>query len=144
LISRLFPVVGSLALYVSILVACASGPPVLPFTEGPTSRVELQRFQADVTGRHGVRCRNSGELELTCEPKSRGPDWTFTLPGHPAHPAVSASIWVWYQTPQGQAIRIDRTGQYGGDKQAYEAWKVQLVAHDKQTLETVDEMAFVK
>ena len=136
--------VGSLALYVSIIVACASDPPVLPFTEGPTSPAELMRFQADVAVRRGMHCRNSGEFELICEPKSRGPDWTFTLPGNPAHPAVSASIWVWYQTPQGQAIRIDRTGQYGGDKQAYEAWKVQLIANDKLTLETLDELAFLK
>jgi hypothetical protein len=142
--ARLFLTVASLALCLSILAACASDPPVLPFTEGPIAAAELQRLQADVVGRHNVRCRNSGEFEVACEPKSRGPDWNFTRLGHPAHPAVSASIWVWYQTPQGQAIRIDRTGRYGGDKDAYEAWKTQLVAHDKQALATVDELAAVK
>jgi len=116
--ARLFLTVASLAMCLAILAACASGLLFLPFTEGPTSAAEWQRLQAEVVGRHNVSCRNSGEFEVVCESKSRGLDWNFTRPGHPAHPAVSASIWVWYQTPLGQAIRIDRAGRYGGDKDA--------------------------
>jgi hypothetical protein len=125
-------------------MGCANSPPVLPFADGSASAAELLAYQSKITARRDVRCHDWGELEIFCESKSQGPDWTFTRPGHPAHPAVSASIWVWYQTPQGQAIRIDRAGQFGGSKEAYEAWEEHLAVLDKEQLQTLDELALAK
>jgi len=125
-------------------MGCANGPPALPFADGPTSAAELLAYQSKIAVRRDVRCHDLSELELICESRSQGPDWTFTRPGHAAHPAVSASIWVWYQTPHGQAIRIDRAGQFGGSKEAFEAWEEHLAVVDKQKLQILDELAHAK
>ena len=134
---------GSSTLCVALLTGCASTPPGLPIVEGPASPDELQRYEAVIQARRDVHCAESGELQVTCESKA-GLAWIFTRSGHPAHPAVSASVWVWYQTPQGQNIRVDRAGQFGGDKAAYEVWRNQLVAGDEQQLQTLDELALAK
>jgi hypothetical protein len=91
-----------------------------------------------------VDCRDLKPIDFECESPGHKDQWNFTRVGHPAHPAVSIGTMIWYQTPQGQAIRIDRIGHYAGDKAAFDAWTRILVAGDTDTLQLLDELAFAR
>jgi hypothetical protein len=58
--------------------------------------------------------------------------WTFTLPGHPAHPAVSRGVMLVQQTDQGSRVGIDRSGHYAGDGAAFEAWMKEFHVVDQK------------
>lgn len=131
----------SLGMLVVVLAACASGPNGLKGPEGSISIVEWESAQAWVLALRDVHCRDLTATDFECESASHQEKWNFTRPGDPAHPSLSTSTMVWYQTAQGQAIRIDRMGHYAGDSLAFDAWTRKLVLGDSETLRTMNELA---
>ena len=132
-----------LALFVVVLVACAA-PVGLRHPEGPISIAQWEAAREWVMSRRAVECRDRTATDFECESPAHKEQWNFTRVGHPAHPAVSTSKMIWYQTSKGRAIRIDRLGHYAGDKSAFDVWTRSLVGGDADTLRTLDELALAK
>ena len=93
---------------------------------------QIESYRSEVEAIPGVHCHDIWAQQRECSSSSRLTVWTFTLSGHPAHPAVSRAIMLVQQTAPGSLMGIDRSGHYAGDDAAFEAWSKQLRVLDQK------------
>jgi hypothetical protein len=92
----------------------------------------------EVQGTSGVECETVGAL-YHCHTTHGIHWWTFTVEGHPAHPAVSEAVGVvhlfcgplHYSGPQ---LTMTRTGEYAGDRAAFEKMMRRLKDSDQRAM----------
>jgi hypothetical protein len=100
------------------------------FPSAHVSIVEIRDLFTEVTGRAGTRCREFGRYQVQCDAESQAEVWIFTLPGHPAYPAVSRGEIRKF----GALLCILRDGYFAGDEPAFAAWLGDLTTYDKQVI----------
>lgn len=92
----------------------------------------------EVQSTSGVECEAVGAL-YHCHTTRGIHWWTFTIEGHPAHPAVSEAVGVvhlfcgplHYSGPQ---LTMTRTGEYAGDRAALEKMMQRLKDGDQRAM----------
>jgi hypothetical protein len=110
--------------------ASAAAPDTFPTAKITTQ--QLDSYKSEVEAVPDIQCREIWAHQRQCSSAAQNTIWTFTLPGHPAHPAVSRGVMVVQQTSQGATIGIDRSGHYAGDAAAFEAWLKEFHALDQK------------
>jgi len=101
----------------------------------PTVQVtadQMDKYRAEVEAIPDIHCHDIWAHQRECSSKARFTIWTFTLSGHPAHPAVSRGIMLVQQTGPGLLQGIERSGHYAGDRAAFEVWMQELRIRDQQ------------
>ena len=107
----------SLVLWLSGNFAMAGDPPPR-FPNEQISLADWQEYLDEVRSIPDVQCQNTPRHELSCLSDKLRAIWVFTIPGHPAHPAVSTGVLVVYTRSAGILFR----GYYAGDLSAFNAW----------------------
>jgi hypothetical protein len=102
--------------------------------DGSSSQVTAQQIAQELQRVRAVRdisCQPSDEVhELVCSSELQKTIWIFTLPGHPAHPALVRRT----MTFGNGTIGIDRSGRYAGPKAGYDAWCLQIDELDRRQM----------
>ena len=102
------------------------------FATEKISVAELNGYRIEVHSMPDVRCVELASNQTQCESKVKNTVWMFTREGHPAHPAVSRRVMVLMQTSSGNAVLVNRTGNYAGDALAFRTWTKEFAALDQQ------------
>jgi len=84
--------------------------------------LQLDSYKAAVEAISDIECRDIWAHQRQCSSAAQTTIWTFTLPGHPAHPAVSRGVMTVQQTSHGAIVGIRRSSHYAGNTAAFEAW----------------------
>jgi hypothetical protein len=106
---------------------CRADSPIAPeFTTAKVTAEQLQAYTAQVEAMTDIQCHDIGANQRQCSSDSQMTIWTFTRPGHPAHPAVTRGI-LRVSPPY---VGIDRSGVYAGDDGAFANWIKEWVAVD--------------
>jgi hypothetical protein len=111
-----------------------SAPPAPRF---PTARItadQLGAYTAEVQSISDIQCRDIWAHQRECSSDVQKTIWIFTLPGHPAHPAVSRGIMIIRQIDRGTTVGIDRVGHYAGDSAAFDKWMNEFRVVDQKQL----------
>jgi hypothetical protein len=93
---------------------------------------QLESYKSEIEAMPDIQCRDIWAHQRQCSSNAQFTLWTFTLPGHPAHPAVSRGVMVVGQTSSGTVVGIDRSGHYAGDGAAFEAWMKEFRVVDQK------------
>lgn len=109
--------------------ATAGSPPTGEITQ--ISVQEWNEYRDAVVNGANVRCVYDARRQMTCDLESDSVVWTFTSFGHPAHPGVVRRKLVVGTGLMG----IERSGQFAGDKRAFEIWYDEFRAYDERQLE---------
>jgi len=125
---------GALVLAATITTpALADRDPKGPrFATEKISVAELNGYRIEVHEMPNVRCVDLASNQTQCESKVQNTVWVFTREGHPAHPAVSRRVMVLMQTASGNAVLVNRTGNYAGDPLAYRTWMKEFASVDQR------------
>ena len=121
-----------LALAVASATAAERDPKGPRFASEKISVSELNGYRIEVHSMADVRCVDVASNQTQCESKLKNTVWTFTRDGHPAHPAVSRRVTVLMQTSGGNAVLVNRTGNYAGDELAFRTWTKAFAPIDQQ------------
>jgi hypothetical protein len=105
-----------------IVLAQQSTPPPARFPTAKITTEQLLTYKSEIEAMPGIQCRDILAHQRQCSSNGQFTVWTFTLAGHPAHPAVSRGVMLVRQTSSGSTIGIDRSGHYAGDSAAFETW----------------------
>jgi len=106
--------------------------PIPPmFASAQISLEQLTSLIAEVEAIPDVECRYIRAFQRQCSSASRSTIWTFTRPGHPAHPAVSRGVLV--TSPN--HIAIDRSGHFVGDEASFRKWMDEWAVVDKRQIQ---------
>jgi hypothetical protein len=120
------------------LAARAQGPAVTG-PRFPTEKItpqELQTYASEIERIPDIQCRDIWAHQRSCSSSSLFTIWTFTEPGHPAHPAVSRGVMVMKTSDAGSTLGIERSGYYAGEYAAFDHWMKDFAAVDtKQVAE---------
>jgi hypothetical protein len=119
-------------LFSIFLFVAAIGSPQTPYKIFPVTVTHWNEMLTDVKSQPGMKCKDSSEHQYICDSASPPTIWVFTQPGHPAHPAASRGVMVFH----GDAIDIDRTGYYAGDRPAFISWMHAFEILDTRQVET--------
>jgi uncharacterized membrane protein len=95
---------------------------------------QLDSYKVAVEAIPDIRCRDIWAHQRQCSSAAQTTIWTFTLPGHPAHPASSRGVMVFQKTSHGNSVGISRYWHYVDDTAAFEAWVKDFQAVDEKQL----------
>jgi hypothetical protein len=95
---------------------------------------QLDSYKAAVEAIPDIQCRDIWAHQRQCSSTAQTTIWTFTLPGHPAHPASSRGVMVFQQTSHGNTVGINRYWHYLDDTAAFETWVKEFRAVDEKQL----------
>jgi hypothetical protein len=113
-------------------VAQQTAKPPPRFLTAKVTTDQIDKYRAEVEAIPDIHCHDIWAHQRECSSKARFTIWTFTLSGHPAHPAVSRGILLVEQTGRGSLLGIDRSGHYAGERGAFEAWMKELQVLDQK------------
>jgi hypothetical protein len=116
----------------AIALAQQSAPPPARFPTAKITMEQLETYKSEIEAIPDIQCRDIWAHQRQCSSSAQFTMWTFTLPGHPAHPAVSRGVMLVQQTDQGSRVGIDRSGHYAGDGAAFEAWMKEFHVVDQK------------
>jgi hypothetical protein len=102
------------------------------FATTRVTRAQIETYQAEVEAIPDIHCHEIWAHQRECSSKAQLTIWTFTLSGHPAHPAVSRGTMLVQPAGTGSLQDIDRSGHYAGDAAAFDAWTKELRAVDQK------------
>jgi hypothetical protein len=119
----------------TLATAWAQQPAAVP-DESPEKMTtqQLDSYKAAVEAMPGIECRDIWAHQRQCSSAAPMSIWTFTLPGHPAHPATSRGVMTFQQTSHGNTVGINRSWHYVEDTAAFEAWVKDFHAVDEKAL----------
>ena len=123
----------------------------LPLPESGISQItegQWRTILTEVQGTSGVDCHILGNSQVYhCYQLAKSVVWDFAMEGSPAFPAISQAVLqrrdsCFDYTPgsfevrpySGPRIKINRSGAYAGNKDAFEKFLVRLSAADKKVL----------
>lgn len=109
---------GPMACVVGLLVWCAPLTSAIAQTGTRGSRQEIEEMLREVRRLKDVKCQSDANAQLICDSASQRTIWTFTLPAHPAHPAVVRRAMI----IRGGTIGISRMGIWAGSEAAFNRW----------------------
>ena len=120
-------VLGTLPVALALVHTCGADVPAQPESSATKITVEqLQAYTAQVEAMPNIQCRDIAANQRQCTSDSLMTIWTFTRPGHPAHPAVTSGV-LKVSPPY---VGIDRSGAYAGDERAFTNWMKEWLAVD--------------
>ena len=118
---RTFPL-ALLLTTTAIALAQPSLPPPKRFPAEKITAEQLGTYKSEVQAIPGIECREIGAHQRQCTSNAQFTIWIFTLPGHPAHPAVTQAVMLVQRDGQGARVGINRSGYYAGDSAAFDTW----------------------
>jgi hypothetical protein len=127
---RAFPLV--LLLATTIALAQQSQPPPKRFPSEKITPEQLETYKTEIQAIPGIECHEIWANQRQCTSNARFTIWILTLPGHPAHPAVTQGVMLVQQDAQGSRVGIARSGYYAGDGAAFDTWMKQFSALDQK------------
>jgi hypothetical protein len=86
---------------------------------------QLKTFRSEVVATLDLERKDFANQLVLNSTKERKV-WVFTLPNHPAHPAVV----VWAIVARGTGSQVKRMGHYAGDPKAFDRWLHEFGAVD--------------
>jgi len=126
-----FSLVFLLATTAIALAQPARAPPKRFPTEKITPQ-QLETYKSEIQAIPGIECHEISAHERQCTSNTQFTIWIFTLPGHPAHPAVTRAVMLLQQNAQGSRVGINRSGYYAGDSAAFDTWMKEFSALDQK------------
>ena len=118
---RTFPL-ALLLTTTAIALAQPSQPPPKRFPTEKITAEQLGPYKSEVQAIPGIECHEIGAHQRQCTSNAQFTIWIFTLPGHPAHPAVTQAVMLVQRDGQGARVGINRSGYYAGDSAAFDTW----------------------
>jgi hypothetical protein len=96
---------------------------------------QLETYKSEIQAIPGIECHEIPAHQRQCTSNAQFTIWIFTLPGHPAHPAVTQSVMLLQQDAQGARVGINRSGYYAGDSAAFDTWMKEFRVLDQKQIE---------
>jgi hypothetical protein len=127
-------IVAAIASLLLATAALADGPVAPRYADAHVTAAQIRGYQSEVEAKADARFKNDSANQRICDSSSEMTIWVFTLPGHPAHPAVSRGVMVFAENDQGTSVGIDRSGHYAGDLNAFKAWMAEFGRLDQRQL----------
>jgi len=128
---RAFPLALLLATTAIGLTQPSQPPPKRFPAEGITAE-QLETYKSEVQAIPGIECREIEAHQLQCTSNAQFTIWIFTLPGHPAHPAVTQAVMLVQRDGQGARVGISRSGYYAGNSAAFDTWMKEFRVLDQK------------
>ena len=128
---RTFPL-ALLLTTTAIALAQPSLPPPKRFPAEKITAEQLGTYKSEVQAIPGIECREIGAHQRQCTSNAQFTIWIFTLPGHPAHPAVTQAVMLVQRDGQGARVGINRSGYYAGDSAAFDTWMKEFRVLDQK------------
>jgi hypothetical protein len=131
--SRILSLAASAILVSTPLAAAASDEePLTPFSSPHIPADDLTAYRALVEALPGIECEiNWIAQQRDCDDTKSHSTWTFTLPGHPAHPAYSRARVVFFD----RSVAIQRAGHYSGDEVEFQKWLAEFEQLDQRQMD---------
>ena len=128
---RAFPLALLLATS-AIALAQQSQPPPKRFPAEKITAEQLGTYKSEVQAIPDIQCQEIGAHQRQCTSNVQFTIWIFTLPGHPAHPAVTQAVMLVQRDGQGARVGINRSGYYAGDSAAFDTWMKEFSVLDQK------------
>ena len=107
---------------------CPQLPPL--FADPHVTQGQVQTLLTDVRKQPHMTCAPFDLHTVKCTSEADPVVFIFTMPGHPAHPAVSRGAVLW----NGSTACIVRDGYFAGDEMAFRGWISNLKKYDESVV----------
>src|SRR5215469_403304 len=128
---RAFPLALLLAI-TAIALAQQSQPPPKRFPTEKITSAQLETYESEIEAIPDIECREIAAHQRQCTSNAQFAIWIFTLPGHPAHLAVTQAVMLVQRDGQGARVGISRSGYYAGDSGAFDTWMKEFRVLDQK------------
>jgi hypothetical protein len=116
----------------AIALAQPSQPPPKRFLAEKITPEQLETYKSEIQAIPDIQCQEIGAHQRQCTSSAQFTIWLFTLPGHPAHPAVTQAVMLVQRDAQGARVGISRSGYYAGDSAAFDTWMKEFRVVDQK------------
>ena len=125
-----FPFVFLLA--TTIALAQQSQAPPKRFPAEKITAEQLETYKTEIQAIPDIECHEIWAHQRQCTSNARFTIWTFTMQGHPAHPAVTQGVMLVQRNSEGSRVGISRSGYYAGDSAAFDTWMKEFRVLDQK------------
>lgn len=116
----------------AVALAQQAQPPPKRFPTEKITAEQLETYKSEIQAIPGIECREIWAHQRQCTSNAQFTIWIFTVPGHPAHPAVTRAVMLLQQNEQGSRVGINRSGYYAGDSAAFDTWMKEFRVLDEK------------
>jgi hypothetical protein len=118
----------------AIAIAQQSQAPPKRFPTEKITPEQLETYKSEVQAIPDIDCREIWGHQRQCTSNAQFTIWIFTVPSHPAHPAVTQGVMLLQQDAQGARVGINRSGYYAGDSAAFDIWIKEFSTLDQKQI----------
>ena len=115
----------TLAFLLATTAIALAQPSKAPPKRFPTEKItpeQLETYKSEIQAIADIECHEITAHQRQCTSNAQFTIWIFTLPGLPAHPAVTRAVMLLQQNAQGSRVGINRSRYYAGDSAAFDTW----------------------